>query len=158
MTKLFVIVFACFAFALVVIIKFLLLFCESKEKRLCRISNNYYLLKKLYSTEEEAIAKYIMDKGYKSIAIYGYGDIGRIFLQILIRNSMPVNYIIDRVPKEALYNVPVYQLSNELEKVDIVIVSLSQNYNSVINDLKKYGLHNSVLLSDILSKCDRVYK
>lgn len=86
----------------------------------------------------KAVQQYFEDQGISSIAIYGFGLHGHIFWALMKNTNIPVVYAIDRQARgmseqEAL---PVYSLDNELPSCDAIVISLVNDYVSVVDSLR----------------------
>lgn len=101
-----------------------------------------------YNTDRK-IKSFIDKNGYNSIAIYGASDIGELLYRDLEKSNARVEYFIDKNAKKLMSDIPVYELSEELPSVDIVIITPIYYYSEILNELNKYGL-KSVGLDTIL--------
>lgn len=68
-------------------------------------------------------AAYLMDKGYRSIAIYGMGDLGERFADEVLNTDVSVAYAIDRTRKESYSGIKIKGINETLPRVDAVIVT-----------------------------------
>lgn len=83
--------------------------------------------------------KYFEDYGYKSIAIYGAGDIGRLLYDEIKGSSVSVKYWIDR-NGEGLrevngINVLTLEEMTSAEIVDAIVITPLGNYDEINRDL-----------------------
>lgn len=74
-----------------------------------------------------SLAKYFLDRNYKSVAIYGAGDLGKLLFKALKNKNIVVEYFIDQAAdsNRMRYGLPVY-LPDELpglQLVDVIVVT-----------------------------------
>lgn len=88
----------------------------------------------------------------KSVAIYGFGQVGHRLLYSLQSEGIQVDYVIDkRIIKDYTY----YDLNDRLPKTDIVIISILDNNNLIKTKLKEKGL-SGVYLSELMEKYNKL--
>jgi len=73
--------------------------------------------------EGKNIAKYLIDKGIKTIAIYGMGVWGKELLQDIENSQISVKYGIDVRGEDTGSPIQTFSLNDDLGKVDAVIVT-----------------------------------
>jgi lactate dehydrogenase-like 2-hydroxyacid dehydrogenase len=100
---------------------------------------------------------YFREHGYKTIAIYGAGDLGKLLYEELKNTDIKVLYFIDR-NAEGLYqieDIPVIDLDavTENKGIDALVVTPLGDYNVICSDL--IGIAPEV---SILSLKDAVYE
>lgn len=85
----------------------------------------YEHLEALFSEVQKIqIKEYMEKKGYNTIAIYGYGVLGKKFMDFLQDTQIKIAYAIDENAKAFIdSNVALFSLEDELGTVDAVIVS-----------------------------------
>ena len=69
------------------------------------------------------IKNYFIDKGYKSIAIYGMSHIGQRLIDDLEDTEIEVLYGIDRRAERMTYELDIYNPEDDLPEVDAIIVT-----------------------------------
>lgn len=75
---------------------------------------------------------FFIDKGIKSIAIYGGSHLGRRLCDELNNESrIKVKYIIDRNSSVAEGNIPIYGLDDEWKPVDAIVVSVIGAFDEI---------------------------
>ena len=84
-----------------------------------------------------SIAYYLMDLGYRSAAIYGFGVHGHILCDELRQGGIEILYVIDQAKGGMKANLPVYNLEDNLPVCDVVIVSLINDFFDVFPLLSK---------------------
>lgn len=72
----------------------------------------------------ESIADFIVNKEYKSVAVYGLGKPGVSLIHELRNSGVDIAYIIDQRAEEIFYrDIEVYAFSDGLPKVGAVIIT-----------------------------------
>jgi len=71
------------------------------------------------------IVPYLKMQKVSSVAIYGYGRIGRLIAEELEESDIEVKYMIDQNAESFKYNgkIPIMKYDDIFEKVDIVLVT-----------------------------------
>ena len=92
--------------------------------------------------------------GWKRVAIYGMGEMGKLLNQELQLDGIKVLYAIDRNAENIKTDIPVYQLSNNLKKVDGVIVTAITFYPEIVREIGTFIEAPVVSLKDILDEIE----
>ena len=102
-----------------------------------KISRNFKLLNRWFDRKienERFIIEYLNDKGYQSVAIYGFGYLGELLYKDLRHFDVSVDYIIDNVAKNK--DIKILSLKDELPKTDVIVVAVSYDYKNIENRIK----------------------
>lgn len=86
---------------------------------------------------EDTIAKWLLKRGYKNVAIYGMGKLGKCLADRLSGTEVNVICGIDKKPKK-FRNIEVIGMDEILSKqmvADVVIITPLYQYNEVANEL-----------------------
>lgn len=123
---------------------------KKNERELCwtHILNKWLALRISGMTFEQ----YFKCNNIKKIAIYGYGVLGSLLVSELKNTSIEIRYIVDREKKEEYDYIQVYSLEAELPEVDMMIMTVVNNVESVCNDVRNRWNGKIVLLDDILEE------
>ncbi len=90
-----------------------------KFKSYYNMLNQWLILKQ----EGKTLEKYFTDNGYKTIAIYGMGEMGNRLYDELKGTGIEVKYAIDKDAAGIYSDLDVVDVEDEFEEVDAVIVS-----------------------------------
>ena len=104
-----------------------------KYSYLMRLFDKWLCLKESGKT----LQSYFDNKKYKHIAIYGLGMAGNHLLADLENSSIKVIYGIDRLGSQLKRSFPVYTVEEELPEVDIIVVSVIYDFDSIYKILKE---------------------
>lgn len=105
----------------------------------------------------EDIAQVFYDNGYKSVAIYGAGELGECLYKDLIHSNIVIDCFVE-TNSESFYNgkcgLPVISVK-EVEKkckADVIVISAIYYTNEIIDALLQYGwpLEKIMNLSDVV--------
>lgn len=116
------------------------------EKEVEWYSNNYrnyhYLFRIMcqwmnLKNNKIEISDWIKTIGWESVAIYGMGEMGQALLVELKSNNINVVYGIDRNADNIHADIPILKLSNNLEKVDGIIVTAVAYYDEIKKEVQK---------------------
>jgi hypothetical protein len=128
-----------------------------------RQSNSYQLEKyksyyKLFSSwmvlrnKGRVLAEYFQDRNFKDVAIYGLGRFGLCLYEELKSSNMNVKYAIDINAAHFSYlNLKVVSLENQLETVDVIVVTPFFLYKKIVEELRKKTSCQIVNLEDVIS-------
>lgn len=90
--------------------------------------------------KNKSVYRYLQENGFHEIAIYGNGYLGKQLYEELKTQNVYVQYFIDRDAAYMKEEVPVYTLEEELEPVDIIIVTLTkkdENFRKALENKTK---------------------
>lgn len=70
------------------------------------------------------LMEFFQDRGIRSIAIYGMGEIGQLMYdELAMENEMFIRYAIDQSGKRYVESLPTYCLDRDLPKVDAIVIT-----------------------------------
>ena len=117
-------------------------YVENLEYQAERNQKFYFLFRDWMRCKREgkSLARYFRERGWKKIAIYGYGRHGIEFFQDLQgQNDVKVSYLID-ARKDAMDGktpLAVFRPEEELPLCDAVVVSVIDEYDSILKILQE---------------------
>jgi len=100
----------------------------------------------------KSISAFLTDKRIDSLVIYGMGRLGRHLISDLKESDIVVKYVIDKRESIANLDVPVFKMENVPFLVNTVIVTLDNEFETVVQALKEKGFENVLLISDIIKE------
>lgn len=103
-----------------------------------------------------SVAEYLSVRNYGSVAIYGYGLLGKHLYKELIDSDINIKYLIDRQGEQLNINVKVYLPSEIMPKVDAVLVSAVYDYDEIYRLLRDKKIGKILSLETILSELDTI--
>ena len=111
-------------------------YVSSRDKK---FTNYFYTLDSWLSAKEAHadIGQMLLQRGFSNIALYGRGKLGEHFIKELENSEVRIEYTIDKKGMDKSI-IPVYPLSENLPKVDAVIVTATFDYSNIREELEKY--------------------
>lgn len=82
-----------------------------------------------------SISEYLLNNGYRVIAIYGLGIVANHLITELDRSGIRIAYILDQEARCIRDSFPVYRIEDEHESVDAIIITTISEYKEVCNRL-----------------------
>ena len=97
----------------------------------------------------KTIGKWLLSKGYHSIAVYGYGIMGRHLISEIQRtDGIDIKYIVEKRKEAVDIDYPVFYPDENLTPVDVILVSSYFYWDEIVKDL---SLKENVLpLRDVI--------
>lgn len=86
------------------------------------------------------IEEYLISHGYYKVAIYGIGNIGECLYGELEDSKVQVIYGIDRKAKDYEGSLRIYELEENLPKVDMIILTMTEKSQKLEETLKNRGM------------------
>lgn len=130
-------------------------FCRDNSE-IVRIKKNHDIevnwLKKICSGE--SCADYFIENGYRKIAIYGMGDLGRcLYSSLKVHKEIEIVKLIDKnnprnIPEQLVCKPE--EIDDEIE-IDVIVVSLPHLYEDIKRVLEQYTTCDIVSIADVVS-------
>lgn len=129
------------------------------DKSLTTYKHNYNILYRWMQEENigDRLADYLLKEGYEKIAVYGLGDVGKLLCKNLNNSGISILYGIDQNAEDKnideFIGVGKIVLPNDtIEKVDAIIVTVSNSYLPIKNMLMKTNNCPILNLEDVVYK------
>lgn len=124
---------------------------KSQNKKINKFKQYYEILNFwLKATfEGKSIEKVIMQQGYKTIAIYGMGEIGQRLFESLKNTDIEVAYIIDE-GTSYFDELEIKNIGDELSPVDLIIITPTFDYEMISKKLSFYYQYKVCSIKDII--------
>lgn len=104
--------------------------------------------------EGRQLNSYFKEKGYRNVAIYGIGMAGKHLLADLKGTGIKVVYGIDRQGKQLNYPFPVYTIEEQIPEADVVVVTVTYEFDSIYKELRARLGSRIVSLEEIVDFVD----
>lgn len=120
---------------------------KETEKRLKKQSS-YYALSQQWITnknEGKTLDSYFKEQNYNTIAIYGMGTLGELFLEEIKKSDLKVAYFIDKNSDDMFYgesNIEVTDLEgiHSKDDVDVVVITPIFDFDEIMDELQNAGI------------------
>ncbi len=106
---------------------------EQKAKKVDKFKSYYNMLNQwlILKQEGKTLEKYFTDNNYKTIAIYGMGEMGNRLYDELKGTGVEVKYAIDKNAASTYSELDVIDPEEEFENVDVVVVSAIFDFDAI---------------------------
>ncbi|MGN0653411.1 MAG: hypothetical protein ACI4KD_00650 [Oscillospiraceae bacterium] len=95
------------------------------------------------------LSSYFEAYGYKKIAIYGVGDLGKLLINELEDTSITIEYAIDK-NVESNEKIKVVKPDGDLSRVDAIVVTAIAYFDDINEDISKKVQCPIISLEDII--------
>lgn len=109
----------------------------------------YHLLLRWDETGNDKIVRWLRQNQYLNAAIYGMGDLGRKLYRDLKTTEICVKFAMDQFAGSMMADIPVVRLDlfAVMPDVDVIIVTVTQSYESIKKDLISHGCDPAKVIS-----------
>ncbi len=123
---------------------------DANDKRIDKFKSYYSVLTQWLALKQknESLERYFINKRYKTIAIYGMGELGNRLYEELKTTGIIIEYGIDK--NFGFGDIKILNLDDELPKVDVIVVTAVFDFDKISNDLKDRVNCPIVSLEDIV--------
>lgn len=85
----------------------------------------------------KSMEQYLIDTGYKEIAVYGMHYIGERLLEELAGSKVTVAYAIDKNREMSNHNINVFKPTDELPTADLIVVTTALYFYDIRKELQE---------------------
>lgn len=99
------------------------------------------------------IEEYLLNKGFCRVAIYGLGRLGKNLFDEINQSNICLEYVIDRevsVNSGKYKNVKCYNPNSILPTVDVIIITVVNEYKEIAEIIRKKNEIRVISLEDII--------
>lgn len=131
--------------------------CEEPKKKLIASNENNWMLFQLMTKwvkvkqKNYSLVEYFKRRGYHTIAVYGVSSVGQLFIKELENSDITVLYGIDRNPEASDGMIVTMAPSDELKKVDVIVVTAIYYYDEIEEMLSRRIDSDIVSLEDVIT-------
>lgn len=122
---------------------------NEKHFQLYRLMNKWVYVKQ----EGKCLSEYFERKNYQNIAIYGMNYVGETLVNELKDTNINIVYAIDQNASNIDMNLKIVTLKEELEQVDVIVVTPLMDYDSIEESLKAKVSCAIVSIEDVIYEC-----
>lgn len=102
------------------------------------------------------LESYFEKQNIKTIAIYGKGKHSEYFIEEIKRTKVKISYFIDKNASFMVETIPVLSIDIELPVVDAIIVTIVDEFDMVLKELKKVCDFPVFSLEDIIYQSQNI--
>lgn len=125
---------------------------NKKAEKVDKFKSYYNMLNQwlMLRQEGKSLVKYFTDHGYKTIAIYGMGEMGNRLYDELKNTEITVKYAIDKDTASIYSDLEVFAPQDNLEDVDAIIVSAIFAFDEIETELSSNVSYPIISLEDVI--------
>ena len=123
----------------------------NREEKIDKFKRYYNMLNQwlILSQQNKPLSQYFIDSGYRSIAIYGMGEMGQRLYDELKDSEIEMKYVIDR--EENIYTpIEIHDPESVIDGVDVVVVTAVFDYERIIEKLADKASCPIISLEDVI--------
>lgn len=102
------------------------------------------------------LSSYFEKVGYNSVAIYGMKEVGERLYEELKDTKTEVKYAVDQNAESIYADIDVYSPDDDLPEVDVIVVTATYYYNSILNNIKDKISCPIISLDDVIAGAEEV--
>ncbi|MDF2944231.1 MAG: hypothetical protein K0S01_3089 [Herbinix sp.] len=119
----------------------------NKFKDYYNILNQWFVLK----NSGKSLDQYFVKNGYKTIAIYGMGEMGnRFYEEFKNSGNVKIRYAIDKSAGSVYSELEIVDVDDELESVDAIIVTATFAFDEIKENLSSKVNCAIISLEDVV--------
>lgn len=128
---------------------------EQKAEKVDKFKGYYNMLNQWLILKQEGknLSEYFKNNNYKTIAIYGMGEMGNRLLDELKQTSIEVKYAIDKNAGGTYTEVDVFSVDDNLPNVDVIVISAVFDYDKIEEELSQKVDMKIISLEDAIYEC-----
>ncbi|MDF2541076.1 MAG: hypothetical protein K0S47_794 [Herbinix sp.] len=125
---------------------------KQRETKVDKFKGYYETLNQWMQLKQEgkSLEQYFDQNGYKSIAIYGMGELGNRLYFDLKDSNIQIKYAIDKNAERTYSELNVVTLEDELEDVDAIVVSAVFAFDEAEKEISKVMSCPIISLKDVV--------
>lgn len=102
------------------------------------------------------LSSYFEKMGYNSVAIYGMKEVGERLYEELKDTKTEVKYAVDQNAEGIYADIDVYSPDDDLPEVDVIVVTATYYYNSILNNIKDKISCPIISLDDVIAGAEEI--
>lgn len=125
---------------------------EKSVKSVDKFKGYYNMLNQwlVIKQEGKSLEKYFVDNGYKTIVIYGMGEMGNRLYEELKDTDIEIKYAVDKEATTIYSELKVVGKDDYLEEADVMIVTAIYAYDEIQEEMGKKIDFPIVSLEDVI--------
>ncbi|MCM1499966.1 MAG: hypothetical protein NC124_16000 [Clostridium sp.] len=126
---------------------------EEKTEKIDKFKGYYNMLNQwlVLKQEGKSLEQYFVDNQYKTVAIYGMGEMGnRLYDELKGSNKVKIKYAVDKNANSTYAELEVLESVDDLPEVDIIIVTAIFAFDEIEEELSQKSSCPVVSLDDVV--------
>ena len=126
------------------------------RKRSYELSGKYFTYSKMLDMwmqimeEGNSIENILLSRGYRNVAVYGMGILGKHLIRQLKESQVEVKYVIDRNKYVASDGIEIVTAGDEMQDIDVIIITPVNEYEEIKIILEQFYLGDIISLESLL--------
>lgn len=123
-----------------------------KDKQVDKFKGYYNMLVQWLTLKQEgkSLDEYFNENGFKTVAIYGMGEMGNRLYDELKNTEIEVTYAIDKNAETTYSELDVKNIEDALPEVDVVVVTATFAFDEIVEDIEDKFTCPIVSLEDVV--------
>lgn len=123
-----------------------------KENKIDKFKSYYNMLNQwlILKQQGESLVKFFEENDYKTIAIYGMGEMGNRLYDELKESQIVVKYAIDEAAGNKFSELKVISPEDDFEDVDAIIITATFAYDEICEKLESKTSIQLISLDDVV--------
>lgn len=111
---------------------------DEKQGKVDKFKSYYNMLNQWLSLKQEgkSLDEYFKENNYKTIAIYGMGEMGNRLYEELKNTEVEVKYVIDKNAESTYSELDVMDIDDEMPQVDVVIITAVFAFDEIMENIE----------------------
>lgn len=128
---------------------------KQKAIKVDKYKGYYEMLNQWLNLKQQgkSLAQYFTDHNYKTIAIYGMGEMGNRLYEDLKHTELHILYAIDKEAMSSYSELKMFELEDKLPEVDAIIVTATFAYEEIEEKLNQKVEFPIISLDSVIFNC-----
>lgn len=125
---------------------------RTRDEKVNKFKSYYNILNEWLTFKQngKSLENYFLENGYKTVAIYGMGELGNRLYDELKNTNIEVKYAVDKNAESAYSELEVLKLEDELPETDVMIVTATFAFDDIVKDIGDRVTCPIVSLEDVV--------
>ena len=125
---------------------------EQEIKKVDKFKKYYNLLNQWLALKQQgkSLEMYFLENQYKTIIIYGMGEIGNRLYEELKNSRIEIKYAIDKKVIIEYDDLEIMELSNSMEQADVVVVTAIFAFDEIKKSIEDKFQCDIISLEDVI--------
>lgn len=125
---------------------------EQKAGKVDKFKGYYNMLNQWLTLKQEgkSLVEYFKQNDYKTVAIYGMGEMGNRLYDELKGSDIEVKYAVDKEAASTYSELYVKEMDDDFEAVDVMVVTATFAFDDIENEISEKVDFPIVSLEDVV--------
>lgn len=125
---------------------------QQKEEKVSKFKDYYNIVSEWLALKQEGkgLTEFFVENGYKTIAIYGMGELGNRLYEELKNTDIEVKYAIDQNGVSDYPELQIIESGSNVPRVDVMVVTAVFAFDDIYEKYEGMGPDQIVSLKDVV--------